>query len=105
MRVKAKRSFGGQYAMYENDVCDLPDNVVTRALNEEGYLEETAEEVLPEPEASRESEADQEPEDAVEVNLRGLRKEDLLRICEENGIKTDKKATKDELIAAIEGQE
>ena len=105
MRVKAKRSFGGQYAMYENAVCDLPDNVVTRALIEEGYLEETAEEVLPEPEASRGPESDEKPEAATKVNLRGLRKEDLLQICEEKGIKADKKATKDELIAAIEGQE
>ena len=99
MRVKANVSFGGQYAMRKNEICDLPDNPVTRALIDEGFITEAPE---PEPEPKPEPEPESEK---PETNLHRLRRDDLVKICEEKGIKVSKKATKEELIAAIELQE
>lgn len=101
MRVKANVSFGGQYAMRKNEICDLPDNPVTRALIDEGFITEAPE---PEPEPEPKPEPEPEPE-KPETNLHRLRRDDLVKICEEKGIKVSKKATKEELIAAIELQE
>ena len=106
MRVKAKVSFGGQYAMRKDEVCDLPDNPVTRALIEGGFIAEA-----PEPKKQKKpAEPEAEPEEAKaepekqEVNLYRLRKEDLLKLCKEKGIKVGKKATNEELIKALEAQ-
>lgn len=105
MRVKANVSFGGQYAMRKNEICDLPDNPVTRALINEGFITEAPEpEPKPEPEPEPELEPKPEPE-KPETNLHRLRRDDLVKICEEKGIEVSKKATKEELIAAIELQE
>ena len=101
MRVKANVSFGGQYAMRKNEICDLPDNPVTRALIDEGFITEAPE---PKPEPKPEPEPEPEPE-KPETNLHRLRRDDLVKICEEKGINFSKKATKEELIAAIELQE
>lgn len=38
MLAKALIDFGGQYAMHEGDVGELPDNTVTNNLIEEGYV-------------------------------------------------------------------
>jgi len=109
MRVKANVSFGGQYAMRKNEICDLPDNPVTRALIDEGFITEAPEpepEPKPEPEPEPEPKPEPEPEsEKPETNLHRLRRDDLVKICEEKGIKVSKKATKEELIAAIELQE
>ena len=108
MRVKAKLNFGGQYAMRKGEVCELEDNPVTRALIEQGFLAVDAE---PEPApAEKPKEKDDQPlqeaePETPEINLHGLRKEDLLKICEDKGIKVGKKAKKEDLIAALEAQE
>lgn len=102
MRVKAKVSFGGQYAMYKGTEADLPDNPVSRALISGGFIEEVAE---LEPAAPAEPEKGTQEPEAVQPDLHRLRKDGLLKICEEKGIETDKKATKEDLIKAIEAQE
>lgn len=38
MLAKALIDFGGQYAMHEGTVVELPDNAVTNNLVEEGYI-------------------------------------------------------------------
>ena len=106
MRVKAKVSFGGQYAMYKGTEADLPDNPVSRALVKGGFIEEVTEPAAePEPAVPAEPEKDAEEPEATEPDLHRLRKDDLLKICEERGIEVDKKATKEDLIKAIEAQE
>ena len=105
--------------MYKGTEADLPDNPVSRALIEGGFIEEVTEAVKePEPEAPAEPEKDaEEPEapaepekdaeepEATQPDLHRLRKDDLLKMCEEKGIEVDKKATKEDLIKAIEAQE
>lgn len=98
MRVKAVVDFGGQYAMSKGKEADLPKNPVTKALIEGGFIQRVQEVEKPaEPEVPAEKPA--------KPDLQKLRKEDLLKICEEKGIEADKKAKKEDLIAAIEAQE
>ena len=103
MRVKAKVSFGGQYAMYKDAEADLPDNPVTRALIDNGFIEEIAEPEKAEAPAEAEKPAEVEaPAEKPEVTLSGLTKAELLKMCEEKGIEVDKKARKEDLIKALE---
>lgn len=44
MLIKALIDFGGQYAMREGDVAELPENAVTSQLIDDGYIVATAEE-------------------------------------------------------------
>lgn len=97
MRVKAKVSFGGQYAMYKDAEADLPDNPVTRALIDNGLIAEIAE-----PEQAAEPVKAEEPAEEPEVVLSDLTKAELMKMCEEKGVEVDKKARKEELIKALE---
>ena len=99
MRVKALVDFGGQYAMLKGSECDLPEDPVTRVLIEEGYLVkiEEPQETAPEEEA--------EKTESPKPDLSELTKNELLKMCAEKGITPDKKAKKEDLIAALEAQE
>lgn len=97
MKVKANVSFGGQYAMYKNDEADLPDNPVTRALIDNGFISAVAE-----PEEAEAPAKAEEPAEEPEVTLSSLTKAELQKMCEEKGIEVDKKAKKEDLIEALE---
>lgn len=85
MKVKARVDFGGQYAMLKGTEADIPDNPVTRGLITGGFIEEVAESETP--------------------KLDKLKKDELLKLCEERGLKVDEKAKKEDLIKALEDAE
>lgn len=96
MIVKAKTDFGGQYAMYKDDVAELPENAVTRGLILNGFIEEVEDKEII---AIENNEA---IEDDGTLDLHKLSKDELLEMCEEMNIDVDKKAKKVDLVAAIE---
>lgn len=114
MKVKALRSFGGQYAMFKGEVAELPENDVTAILVDEGCIVETEEEpagpeAVEEVEEQEESEAveeveGQEAEEAAAVDLATLSKDELLEYAEQQGIEVNKKLRKEDLLKAIKGE-
>lgn len=96
MIVKARTDFGGQYAMYKNDVAELPENAVTRGLILNGFIEEVEDkEIIT-------IENNETIEDDGTLDLHKLSKEELLEMCEKMELDVDKKAKKADLITAIE---
>ena len=96
MKVKALVDFGGQYAMQKGTETDLPDNPVTRSLILGGFIMEV------EAPAPAVEEPVKDEEESSEVLLSGLSKSELMKMCKEKGVKVDKKAKKEDLIAALE---
>ena len=104
MKVKALKSYGGQYALYEGDIAELPDNYVTRSLLVQGYVEETED---PIPEEESENKDVEEPEGPEESDLKAdfetMSRPQLIEFAEAHGIEVDNKARKDDLIKVIKG--
>lgn len=96
MIVKARTDFGGQYAMYKDDVAELPENAVTRGLIHNGFIEEVEDKEII---AIENNEA---IKDDGTLDLDKLNKEELLEMCEKMNLDVDKKMKKADLVAAIE---
>lgn len=117
MKVKAKVTFGGQYAMYKGDVAEIPEGPVADILISGGYIEavssdaaavdhddegtEQEQEEILEEAAEIETEYEAEPDD---VELKKMTVADLIQLAEDNEIEVDPKAKKAEIIAQIESE-
>lgn len=96
MRVKALRSFGGQYALYKGDIAELPDNGVTKSLLSQGYVEKTKEGAEP-------KEAPVKDETPA-ADFENMSRAQMIDYAEALGIEVNHKARKDDLIKVIKGE-
>lgn len=105
MLVKALVTFGGQYAMYRDEIADVPVGPVADVLIANGYIVPVAD-TAPAEEAEAPIEVQDEEfvektEEKVLVDLERMTKAELLDFAEKNGIEVNTKAKKADLTEQI----